>query len=329
MEMAKQGWGNDSSDSDLDEEHLRPENGSDDDDDGLSLQKMGEKLLKAAQETRVRYRHPRIRFVLPKVHYGKITQVDAIVDGLRKDGITVQCASDVPPAVPIEKALDTMILDELADLSPTLNLDCTILLALISDISHGQVTEQPWFNRAVRRQIEIEAKERLMCETLWPVMDNRSLTCTSPAAKRMREITELIGTETEKARMRILMGDETTKTQADLIADFQSYSEYPIPATWKLPITVADTDIPSLLQSDELPRVAAAVAEQLSAINQSVFLYGWAHGWSTVTSNRTVSKQIETLVEANRNGEEEVGPDVWLCPTSRSLVAKERDRKGQ
>ena len=328
MEMAKQGWENSSSDEDDDDnyENVRPYTSDSDDDDGLSLQKMAEKLMKAAKSKRIRYRYPQIRFVLPKVHEGRVPEIDNIIKELRTMGTTVQCAGDIAEMPSLEAAISHMAIDAFEDLSPTVNIDCTILLAIISDISHGKVEEQPWFNRAVRRQIEIEAEEQLMLATLWPAMEDRGLVCTHEAAQRMREITDLIGTDSEKARMRIMMGDDTTKSPDQLRKEFQKYSEHQIPSSWKLPIRIDTTDIPSLL--DSLPKVAAPIAPQLSPINQSVFLYGWAKGWTVLTSNRTVSKQIETLIEANRTEENEIGPTVWLCPTSRSLVAKERDRKG-
>ena len=79
---------------------------------------------------------------------------------------------------------------------------------------------------------------------------------------------------------------------------------------------------------NELPTVAQNVAKNLSSINQSVFMYGWYTGMTTISSNRTVAKDIETSIEANRTREDEKGPDVWLCPTARSLVGKEKTRRG-
>jgi hypothetical protein len=66
---------------------------------------------------------------------------------------------------------------------------------------------------------------------------------------------------------------------------------------------------------------------QTQDINQSVFLSGWAAGHTTITSNRIASKAIERAVEDNRKSDDEAGPRVWICPTARSLVAKEKDRR--
>jgi hypothetical protein len=58
-----------------------------------------------------------------------------------------------------------------------------------------------------------------------------------------------------------------------------------------------------------------------------VFLFGWIAGYTTITSNRIATKTIEKVIEENRKNEDELGPKVWTCPTARSLVAKEKDRR--
>jgi hypothetical protein len=51
-------------------------------------------------------------------------------------------------------------------------------------------------------------------------------------------------------------------------------------------------------------------------------------GLTTISSNRTIDKQIEATVEDNRKGDDGLeGPDVWICDTARSLVGKDKDRK--
>jgi len=216
-----------------------------------------------------------------------------------------------------------MISDEYRDFTETLNIDCTILLALVSDISHFQVAEAPWFNRGVRRQIEIEANQQLLPSILWPALGDRKLVCSREAAKRMREIVDMIGTETEKARTRIIIGDDQTKSSSELVKEFQSFSDHQVPTNWQLPISMADEHLPVL---ERLPAVATFVGTRLSEVNRSVFLYGWASGITTISSNRAVAKLIETVIEEHRESEDEKGPDIWLCPVARSLVAKEKGR---
>ncbi|KAI9788277.1 MAG: hypothetical protein M1835_002359 [Candelina submexicana] len=332
FEMAEAGWNADDSGPDDDSTSR-----SDNDDNGLSLFRLAEDLKKAAKAVRVRYKHPKVRFVLPKLEEGKIPQIDRLLRDIRATGIVVHCASDLEgiPEPPLTDVLDKLVVDDFAAFTPILNIDCTILLALVSDLSHGRVAVEPWFHRAIRRQIELEEEEKLLPTFLFPAMGNRELVCTAEAAKRMREIVDLIGTPAEKARMVLLMGEERNANGAEeqaydaatrrknLVTSFRQYSEYDIPSEWNLPIHIVDGHIDITL----LPRTAIAVADSLTAINRSVFLYGWAAGRTTISSNRTVAKLIETVIEEHRSSEEDVGPDVWLCPTARSLVGKEKNRK--
>jgi hypothetical protein len=77
-----------------------------------------------------------------------------------------------------------------------------------------------------------------------------------------------------------------------------------------------------------LAPVSRKVAKILSDINYSVFMYGWSTAVTTISSNRTVVKQIETTIEEHRNGDERLeGPPVWVCDTARSLAGKDKDRK--
>jgi len=161
----------------------------------------------------------------------------------------------------------------------------------------------------------------LMVNILWPAMANRKLVCSRLAAQRMREIVDTIGTDTEKERTRILFGDDASLTPSSLRNTFQGYSIYPIPENWILPIRVISTEL------SDLPRLANEAKKHLTDINQSVFLTGWVERLTTITSNRIASKTIEKAVEEARQSEDDVGPDVWICPVARSLVAKEKDRK--
>ena len=166
--------------------------------------------------------------------------------------------------------------------------------------------------------MDLEAQEHLLPSSLYPAMAGRALVCTTEAARRMREIVTLIGTPAEKARTDLLLGEHEDSTPAKLRAAFQEQSAYEVPADWKLPVRVVEAEV----DMTRLPPVAGRVAELLSGINRSVFLYGWSEGCVTVSSNRTVVRLIEGIVEA----EEEVGPGVWLCGTARSLVGKEKGR---
>jgi hypothetical protein len=206
------------------------------------------------------------------------------------------------------------------------------LLAIVSDLSHCKdITPSLQHHKAINRQIEIERERPLLPTELWPAMGSRELVCTSEAAKRMREIVETIGTETERERMAVLMGDRpaiNTKS-ASLLDELQKLSDYQVPSELDLPIRVVDAKAATDSENKQakLPPIAQEVESILSYINASVFMYGWVSGIMTISSNRTVVKQIETMIESQRDDENLQGPLIWVCDTARSLIGKEKGRK--
>ncbi|KAK4692679.1 hypothetical protein P7C71_g4572, partial [Lecanoromycetidae sp. Uapishka_2] len=138
----------------------------------------------------------------------------------------------------------------------------------------------------------------------------------------------------EKLRTELLLGSEgekyDEKTGAELREKFAKYSDYPIPATWILPIRIVlaactDADISAAIEAGSLPAVALQVANQMTDINRSVFMHGWMQGMTTVSSNRTIAKQIEGIVEKEGSGA--MGPEIWLREPARSLLGKEKERR--
>lgn len=345
FEMAKKGWERDSEDEYLSDEHgdgsakrtvLRNSdgsgNGSDsDDDDELELVKLARDLRKAANATRVRYRHPRLRVVLPKIEEGNVPEIDDILKEMRGKGIQVQCRERVVDATGTD--LRRLLPKPFKNFTPTLNVDCTLLLAMVSDLSHVKdIPPSPSYHRAINRQIEVENEQPLLPAELWPAMDKHKLVCTTEAATRMREIVSTIGTDTEQTRTKIMMGDAPYDglDRPTLIRKFGELSDYQVPADWQIPIMVVDAqpEINAAVEQGKLPSVAEEVAKGLSDINHSVFMYGWITGMTTISSNRTIDKQIETTIERHRQGDDDLqGPVVWICDTARSLVGKDKDRK--
>jgi hypothetical protein len=351
FEMAKKGWEADSEDEDGEkrtvlQNHSRGEDSDydDDDDDEIELIKLAGDMRKAASLVRVNYRQPRLRFVIPKVEEGQTPEIDDLLKAIRGYGVTVECGEDVsssehnasenPEAGPAsnEEEVRPLLPNRLKRFTATVNVDCTLLLAIISDLSHYQsISPSPKHHKAINRQIEIERERPLLSTELWPTMESRELICTSEAAKRMREIVDTIGTDTERMRMAILMGDHSFKEMksASLIEELQKLSDYQVPVHLNIPIRIVDAQPAINLgkQQGKLPPVAQKVEEILSDINTSVFMYGWVSKIMTITSNRTVVKQIETTIELQRDAEDLEGPLVWVCDTARSLIGKEKGRK--
>ncbi|KAJ5356168.1 hypothetical protein N7517_010777 [Penicillium concentricum] len=338
FEMAKKGWEGDSdedewSDGGKGRTILQnfDEDDDGDDDDELELIKLARDLKKASDATRVRYRHPRLRVVIPKIEEGSVPEIDAVLNEIRSYGIRVDCQGSLPAETPT--GLAHLLPQPFKNFTSTLNVDCTLLLALVSDLSHiKDIPLSPHFHRAIVRQIEVEREKPLLTSELWPAMDGRELVSTTEAAVRFREIVETIGTETEKSRTRMLLGDppyEQLDREA-ILQKFQELSDYKVPADWKIPIKVVDAQqvIDAAKTEGGLHPVVQEVGEGLSDINHSVFLYGWVTDLTTISSNRTIDKQIEATVEDSRKDDDGLqGPDVWICDTARSLVGKDKDRK--
>ena len=318
MDLAKQGWDSGGSEGE-DEDDLPPR--IDDDDADIPLVKNARELCHAAAAYRVRTRTPEVHLILPRIRYGELKEVDAILDQCKAAGATLSCGKNIDAIPTIENALQTMAPDPTSAFSSTLNIDCTILLALVSEFSHASVSKEPWFHKSLERQVEIEDNENLLPSLLYPALADRRLVCTKEAAKRMREIVSTIGTPSEKARTAIMMGDDTSRSPSELVEDMQQWSAYPVPSSWLLPIHIVEYD-QSTYQS--LHPAAIEVLKTMTSINGSVFGYGWATGNTTVTSNRVVHKQIENDLERRQDLPHSVFPNMWLCPTARSLVGKEK-----
>lgn len=364
FDKAKQGWEEDSSEEEEDEDDDGSKVGSklgvsqsadDDGEDDIPLIRTAKEMIKAAKTVRIRTKHPQIRLVLPRIEEGQIEEIDAIIATLRGMGCIVQTADHPLPSPPLEEVLDNILTDPFATLTDTLNIDCTILLALVSDFSHCSVEAEPWFHRALKRQVEIEDKENLLPNLLYPAIAGHELICTREAEKRMHEIVDTIGTPGEKARTKYFMGTGDDSTAADindheslgknLRDQLQEWSKFEVPPTLHLPIKVVESGVqlsdtePGTFHTRpnddmscdststlNLPLSAKVIKENLTWINQSVFLHGWANDRSTITSNRTVVKQIENLLATHADSEKE-WPKIWLCPTARSLVGKEKGRR--
>lgn len=385
FERAKSGWEMESSDEDTDSEADDANEGSEneEDEETIELVRLAEELAKASRANRVRYRYPKVRFVLPKIIEGEEDAVDEILARIRKTGASVECGGSFSVAVTNGDTTSSQPQEEVereaktenqdlntifARISPnphlnfteTLNVDCTLLLALVSDLSHRRnITPSATHHRAIKRQIELEKTEPLLPRELYPAMQGKRLVCTMQAAKRMNEIVDLIGTAEEVGRRDLLFGrgsrfqnedegerstldedeEEQRKERHSLLTKFQHLSSHAVPLNLNLPIQILDPT-PTITTppnpSSPPPNLKTRILTQrlpLSEINSSVFLYGWSSGLMTVTSNRTVAKQVETVVEevvAEREGEGEdgfVGPMVWVCGTARSLIGKEKGRR--
>ncbi|KAF2838135.1 hypothetical protein M501DRAFT_936467 [Patellaria atrata CBS 101060] len=317
FEMAKLGWRNgEDSDTETPEEE----------EDKLSLVKTAEDCCVRAKAIRINYRNPTVRFVFTRLQRGHTDEIDDVLAKIAATGAIVQCANEMSSPPTFEEALPRMLTAEFTSFSPVLNIDCTILLALVSDVSHRPGIEAPWVNSAVKKQIDAERGESLLSTLLYPALTGRPLVCTASAAQRMREIVQTIGLDDERRRTEILMGYVDAPSPAQLREEFAKLSQHPVPDALRLPIQVMQGAAFQVVPAGLPAHLYEPVRRGMTALNLSVFAYGWATGCTTITSNGTVAKKIRERVEMNRRRHEERGPDVWVCPVSRSLVGKMKNK---
>ncbi|OAL21158.1 hypothetical protein AYO20_11414 [Fonsecaea nubica] len=360
FEMAKEGWetyGDRGEDSDAENGHTP---GTDDGSRGggkLELVRLCEDLKTAAQEVRVQFQHPQLRVVLPNLREGIVPDVDAFLADLRATGAIVECNMDIHKLVE-ERQLDLETLIPTAPTVPltsTINVDCTILLALISDISHypshqllsTSVRKSETYHKAIVNQIDSEVSSPMLPNDIYPLLAARDLECTLHAAQRMREIVQCMGTPSEVNRAEILLGEGQYRDRpsSTLREAFGQLSMHAIPTTMRFPVRVVDFDVNALFgpgstsvalnveSRQSFPTsVAARVRDRLrlTPINASVFFYGWASQIVTLTSNRTVASELHKAIDDILDRDEKQGwqhdtdflAPLICCETARSLIGK-------
>lgn len=328
FDLAKLGWVNDSdSDDDMPDAITSNRDDDSDDDDQVDVVKNARELARAARANPIRGRPPRVHFVLTRVAIGKTPAIDNIIEKIKATGASVQCLGDIPPPQPLQEVLPRLLVDESRALSDTLNIDCTILLALISDISHQDCPVLDWYPGEVRAQIKEEGEEHLLPTHLYPAIGSHHMVCTKEAADQMNLIVQTLATDTEKMRADILLGqgEKSNLSSEVLAAEWASISRHTTPEQIQLPIQVMPVNMDTI--TDGLPAVAAKIAEELGYLNKSIFLYGWANRLTTLSANRGRARQIDSLINDHGLRDGEAGPHVWLCGESRSLIAKHGRRR--
>ncbi|KAL8816177.1 MAG: hypothetical protein Q9191_008373, partial [Dirinaria sp. TL-2023a] len=202
FELAKQGWevGSSSDDDEKNEGSItptssngvlnsfsKPNHTSDDEDDKLELIRLAQDLQKASQATRVRYKHPHVHFVLPNVIPGRVAEIDRILSTIHSTGASTSCKPDLnpPQSSSLHSTFAPMLPFSTRQLSSTLNIDCTILLALVSDLSHYTSSSIPLETAsgaksgtphpASVRQLKMESEEQLLPSILYPLLQGKKL----------------------------------------------------------------------------------------------------------------------------------------------------------
>jgi hypothetical protein len=309
-QMAQEGW---NADDESDDES----GGSDDEDTGIGIVKTTSQLVKAARSNRCNTRIPRIRLVLPNLKEGHIGPIDKLLSRIRCLGaskgqegdveIIVDCSNSrflETPIPPLDVAFANMFRDTNLDrLTPTVNLELTILLSLASDIAHAAVEPKEWYSMQTMSHLQDEAHapgERL--QVVYTALRGRRLECTAEVAREFCNIVDDLGTGTTKARAAIMFGwkdiregihilrrsqsPSSNGCEDDAVAtgdqpasrcgeprnrldEWRDLSVYPVPDDFQFPIQVIgedvfnDKDYAELVEAGRLPPVASKVWEKL------------------------------------------------------------------
>lgn len=340
--------------------------------DELKLCRIAKEFLAAAKTARVgpSHEHPKVHFYLTKIERDVSKDVDAVLRRIEQFGITVKTARELVNSDSHEDIKERSVNGETSALIPIfermtaeatpsiytdiLNIDCTILIALISDISHQDrsniIVPNHYDGRQAGKdidyQLKTEPEDPLLPNDIYPILCGKRLICTSKAATHLRNIVRIMGSETETKRSNLFLpvGPEDFRKGKDLRCELQKTSIHDVPENLQLPIGVVESE--SLEdecsgQDKKLEveiRRRLAMHPRLSPLNQSVFFHGWRSRMTTVSLNRVVSEWLDRAIDATlddiereENCSKDVavdrgfeGPQVLICGRERSLLGNEK-----
>ncbi|PMB65341.1 hypothetical protein BM221_008697 [Beauveria bassiana] len=318
--------------------------------------KQVKRVVAAARCNRHEYQIPRIRLVLPNLARGAQLDIDVLLEQLSRLDPGVDLAIEdstsdflTRPAGSLDDAVRRLVGSGSLQvpLTDTLNLEHTVLVDLISDLTHIRLVPYAWQSRTTRAQIEEENThpDGVMAPFLYPLLRGRRLVCTHEAAKHFHEMLTTVGTQTERERGHLLVPSPnytaaaqsapssatTTTTTTTARARFNALSERPLPADVQFPVEVLPANEPwnqdrvrRFVQDGTLPRVALDIARRgrLKSSKLSTYMHGWREGVVTLTSNKEIRAHLRTWVEAGRTNDAECGPMVYCVEVTRNLLAK-------
>lgn len=306
--------------------------------DALGNTEFAESINKIVFAARWNHCH-HIHLVLPGLREGESEPVDRMLRYLRERiggddvSVTVSCANstllaDAPP--PLESALpalvderDPLVADDCGRITPTVNLDPSVLVSLVTDLHHGPVDLQPKFQQKViawsvsdhaTDRDQLVAREDILAKVLYPALRGKKLVITRLGARYFRQLIASLSTHSEEVRASFILPpdappalhspDESAEpletaswTPEQRRAELQRWSTVPVPDDLHLPVEIVDDieleQVPSLIEGGKLPPMALGVANDLSRLNRSVYLHGWVNRLTTITGHRGIERQIK------------------------------------
>lgn len=299
--------------------------------DDMPLFRAATDLVETARKNWYHYRHPSIRIVFTRIRQGDSREIDRLIRQLRATGgpdinVSVDCADSVwmtgQPTPHLESVIENLVPDEhdANYLGDTVLLDTSVLIGLISDASHSVVNKEEWHNEDLRAQIDDEMNGiNFLSMNAYPRLRGRKLVCTKEAMAHFHDISQTIGSPTERERARVLLEGRPE--------DLQKSSIHPVPNDFALPVQVlldqnTDLHASNLVSEGVLPRVGIEIEKHLLGVpgNRATHLYGWVSGLTVVTSNRALAKKLVRMVEASLSGDYDDGPKICTLPYNRALA---------
>ncbi|OAA66804.1 hypothetical protein SPI_01380 [Niveomyces insectorum RCEF 264] len=308
IEMAENGWpfGGVEENEEEEEENEDDDNRLDDDLGGISLVRTARDLVRAADANRYQGAYPRVILLLSRIVAGRDAEVDALLQRLQRilrDDAGSSSSSSSSVREDTNTSTDTQLMPLSAVvaggagnhrlLTPTLNVDTSILVALASDITHGTpIPPAPWHPR---QRVDEMAHERAhpgaVLSMLCGALCGRRLVCTREAAATFRAMVQSMGQASEQARAAVLVDgdghghghDHGNKGNVDdddvadrrRLATYRALSAYPaLLDGLRLPIAVLDEDwdlarIERAVDAGALPSVARPVARDMAGVGAS------------------------------------------------------------
>ncbi|KAK3898606.1 hypothetical protein C8A05DRAFT_37805 [Staphylotrichum tortipilum] len=354
-QVVAEGWA--SEDEDEDEEGHGAAAGNAD--DGLSHTEFADavkKIILAARWNHCR----RVHLILPGLREGKSELVDRMLRYVRHrigEDITVEVScADSPfltgPAPPLDDAItaliqdrDGLVGDDCGRLTDTINLDPSALVALATDLHHGPVPLQPESQQRIITQSildhetdnnnELVSRQDILRTVLYPALRGRKLVCTASAAAYLRKLIDAISTHSEESRAALIFPSTPPPAPSTLLSSFQQWSTIPVPPDLHLPVEIVPdltlSDIPPLIASHHLPPMALGVATDLSPLNRSVYLHGWARRLTTVTGHRGIERQVRLSLARHwtRGGgsADQRPPDIWHRHLGGYLIHRDKPKE--
>ncbi|GAB1319937.1 hypothetical protein MFIFM68171_10147 [Madurella fahalii] len=347
-----------------------PEDGDDEGDvgsaEGLGNTEFADTVKKIVLAARWSHCH-RVHLILPGLQEGKSDVVDRVLSFVRGQigggdvSIEVSCAGSsfltgTPP--PPEEAVsalvhdrDPLVGDDCGRLTETVNLDPSVLVALVTDLHHGPVPLQPAPQREIITKSildhetdnnhELVSRQDILATIVYPALRGRKLVCTEFAARYFCRLIDAISTYSEEIRAGFILPPPSisqSSPQADLNSSeilrqkLQEWSKVPVPADLHLPVKIVDDidlrHVDRLVSAGRLPPMAHGVARDLSPLNRSVYCYGWAHRLTTITGHRGIERQIRLSLAQHWTREgNELPPDIWHRHLGGYLIHRDKPKE--